>query len=682
MERQKRISDPVTVLNGVGPKTATALNKLRINTIEDLLTYYPFRYDDVAVKKLIEISEQEKVTLKGTVASEPTLIRFGPKKNRLNFRLMVENQVLMVTFFNQPYLRNKVKLGSSLAVYGRYNAKRQSFTGIKIIPAGQQNDFKGVYRASKEIKVNQIKKIIKLAYDEYQDQLHDIVPISLRQKYHLETHRQIVHDMHFPSTKKAANLARRSAIFEEFFSFELGIQMLKHKDKSYRGVAIKYDNQKLKAFIASLPFELTNAQKRVVNEICRDLRLPIKMNRLLQGDVGSGKTIVAAIAMYATVISGYQAALMTPTEILAQQHAEKLNKLFAPLGVNVALMTGNTVSKVSARRELLKHLVNNDIQIVVGTHALIQEGVKFHNLGLVITDEQHRFGVNQRKLLREKGVAPDVLAMTATPIPRTLAITSYGDMDVSLIDELPQGRKPIKTTWLHQKQLNDALSFMRQQLDTGAQAYVVSPLIEESEVSDLQNATEVYEKLQSYLGPHYKVGLLHGKLKPAEKEKVMKKFKEHQYDVLVSTTVVEVGVDVPNASIMLILDADRFGLAQLHQLRGRVGRGERKSYCFLIADPNSDYGKKRMQTMVKTTDGFIIAQRDLELRGPGDVLGTTQAGLPEFKVGDPVRDLKILQVAQEEAARIVNDLQMKCKFENHALAKYLNQSENLENKLD
>ena len=682
MERQKRISDPVTVLNGVGPKTATALNKLRINTIEDLLTYYPFRYDDVAVKKLIEISEQEKVTLKGTVASEPTLIRFGPKKNRLNFRLMVENQVLMVTFFNQPYLRNKVKLGSSLAVYGRYNAKRQSFTGIKIIPAGQQNDFKGVYRASKEIKVNQIKKIIKLAYDEYQDQLHDIVPISLRQKYHLETHRQIVHDMHFPSTKKAANLARRSAIFEEFFSFELGIQMLKHKDKSYRGVAIKYDNQKLKAFIASLPFELTNAQKRVVNEICRDLRLPIKMNRLLQGDVGSGKTIVAAIAMYATVISGYQAALMTPTEILAQQHAEKLNKLFAPLGVNVALMTGNTVSKVSARRELLKHLVNNDIQIVVGTHALIQEGVKFHNLGLVITDEQHRFGVNQRKLLREKGVAPDVLAMTATPIPRTLAITSYGDMDVSLIDELPQGRKPIKTTWLHQKQLNDALSFMRQQLDTGAQAYVVSPLIEESEVSDLQNATEVYEKLQSYLGPHYKVGLLHGKLKPAEKEKVMKKFKEHQYDVLVSTTVVEVGVDVPNASIMLILDADRFGLAQLHQLRGRVGRGERKSYCFLIADPNSDYGKKRMQTMVKTTDGFIIAQRDLELRGPGDVLGTTQAGLPEFKVGDPVRDLKILQVAQEEAARIVNDPQMEYKFENHALVKYLNHSENLENKLD
>ena len=682
MGRQKRISDPVTVLNGVGPKTATALNKLRINTIEDLLTYYPFRYDDVAVKKLSEINEQEKVTLKGTVASEPTLIRFGPKKTRLNFRLMVENQVLMVTFFNQPYLRNKVKLGSSLAVYGRYNAKRQSFTGIKIIPAGQQNDFKGVYRASKEIKVNQIKKIIKLAYDEYQDQLHDIVPISLRQKYHLETHCQIVHDMHFPSTKKAADLARRSAIFEEFFSFELGIQMLKHKDKSYRGVAIKYDNQKLKTFIASLPFELTNAQKRVVNEICRDLRLPIKMNRLLQGDVGSGKTIVAAIAMYAAVTAGYQSALMAPTEILAQQHAEKLNKLFAPLGVNVALMTGNTVSKVSARRELLKHLANNDIQIVVGTHALIQEGVKFHNLGLVITDEQHSFGVNQRKLLREKGVAPDVLAMTATPIPRTLAITSYGDMDVSLIDELPQGRKPIKTTWLHQKQLNDALSFMRQQLDTGAQAYVVSPLIEESEVSDLQNATEVYEKLQSYLGFHYKVGLLHGKLKPAEKEKVMKKFKEHQYDVLVSTTVVEVGVDVPNASIMLILDADRFGLAQLHQLRGRVGRGERKSYCFLIADPNSDYGKERMQTMVKTTDGFIIAQRDLELRGPGDVLGTTQAGLPEFKVGDPVRDLKILQVAQEEAARIVNDPQMEYKFENHALVKYLNHSENLENKLD
>ena len=458
--------------------------------------------------------------------------------------------------------------------------------------------------------------------------------------------------------------------------------MLKKEDRQNQGIAINYDNQKLKQFIGRLPFELTNAQKWVVNEICRNMREPLKMNRLLQGDVGSGKTIVAAIAMYAAVTAGFQTALMAPTEILAQQHAEKLSKLFAPLGINVGLMTGTTVSKVTARREMLKHLANNDLQIVVGTHALIQDDVVFKNLGLVITDEQHRFGVNQRKKLREKGHNPDVLAMTATPIPRTLAITTYGEMDVSIIDELPQGRQPIETTWLRKKQTNEALKFMERQLNDGAQAYVVSPLIEESEMLDLQNAEEVYQKLQDYFNGRFKIGLLHGRLKPDEKEMVMQKFKDHEYDILVSTTVVEVGVDVPNASIMMILDADRFGLAQLHQLRGRVGRGERKSYCFLIADPNSDYGKERMKTMVSTTDGFVIAQRDLELRGPGDVLGTAQAGLPEFKVGDPVADLKILQIAQEEAHQIINEPDFETREENQELIRYLNHHRNQGDNLD
>lgn len=682
MERQKRLSDPITALKGVGPKKAIALNKLGINTVEDLLNDYPFRYDDLAVKELSEVSDQEKITLKGTVASEPALVRFGRKKTRLNFRLLVENQVIMVTFFNQPYLKSKVQLGNSIAVYGRYNALRQSFTGMKIIPVGQQNDFTGVYRASKEINANQIKKLVEVAFNEYSDLIVDIVPTSIRNKYRLENRKQMVHDMHFPQNNQQANLARRSAIFEEFFRFQVGLQKLKKDDKKNQGIVIQYDNQKLKKFIAELPFELTNGQKRVVNEICRDLREPIRMNRLLQGDVGSGKTIVAAIAMYAAVTAGYQTALMAPTEILAQQHAEKLSKLFASFNVNVGLMTGTTVSKITARREMLKHLKNNDIQIVVGTHALIQDDVEFNNLGLVITDEQHRFGVNQRKILRQKGNNPDVLAMTATPIPRTLAITSYGEMDVSIIDELPKGRRPVETKWIKPKQTNDVLKFIRQQLDDGAQAYVVSPLIEESEMLDLQNAQEVYEQLQQYFGNKYRIGLLHGKLKTNEKEVVMQKFKEHQYDVLVSTTVVEVGVDVPNASTMMILNADRFGLAQLHQLRGRVGRGSRKSYCFLIADPSSDYGKERMKTMVNTVDGFVIAQRDLELRGPGDVLGTAQAGLPEFKVGDPVRDLKILQIAQQEAAAIINDPQMESKQENQELIKYLNRRVDFKTNLD
>ncbi|WP_290033825.1 ATP-dependent DNA helicase RecG [Ligilactobacillus cholophilus] len=678
----RKLEDSVECLPGVGPKKTIALNKLGINTIEDLLTYYPFRYDNLAAKSLSEISEQEKVTIKGTVASEPTLIRFGRKKNRLNFRLIVENQVILVTFFNQPYLKEKVQLGNDIAIYGRYNIKRQSFTGMKIIPAGQSNDFKGVYRASKEIKANQIEKLIKLAFDEYEYLLNDIVPLSLRNKYRLETRKQMIHDMHFPQNKKQADLARRSAIFEEFFRFQIGLQFLKKEDKKNSGLSIKYDNEKLKKFIESLPFELTNAQKHVVNEICFNLRQPEKMNRLLQGDVGSGKTIVAAIAMYAVVTAGYQAALMVPTEILAQQHAEKLAKLFMPLGINVGLMTSTTTSKVVQKRELLKQLKNNTIQIVVGTHALIQNEVEFAKLGLVITDEQHRFGVNQRKLLREKGTNPDVLAMTATPIPRTLAITSYGEMDVSIINELPSGRKAIDTKWIRKKQLNEALSFIRQQLDEGAQAYVVSPLIEESEMMDLQNAEEVFEKLKKYFGEQYRIGLLHGKLKPAEKENIMKKFVKHEYDILVSTTVIEVGVDVPNASVMMILDADRFGLAQLHQLRGRVGRGSRKSYCFLVADPTGDYGKERMKTMVDTLDGFVIAQRDLELRGPGDVLGTAQAGLPEFKVGDPVRDLKILQIAQQEAARIINDPNLKEKDENFELLKFLKRKINWNNNLD
>lgn len=678
----RKLEDSVECLPGVGPKKTIALNKLGINTIEDLLTYYPFRYDNLAAKSLSEISEQEKVTIKGTVASEPTLIRFGRKKNRLNFRLIVENQVILVTFFNQPYLKEKVQLGNDIAIYGRYNIKRQSFTGMKIIPAGQSNDFKGVYRASKEIKANQIEKLIKLAFDEYEYLLNDIVPLSLRNKYRLETRKQMIHDMHFPQNKKQADLARRSAIFEEFFRFQIGLQFLKKEDKKNSGLSIKYDNEKLKKFIESLPFELTNAQKHVVNEICFNLRQPEKMNRLLQGDVGSGKTIVAAIAMYAVVTAGYQAALMVPTEILAQQHAEKLAKLFMPLGINVGLMTSTTTSKVVQKRELLKQLKNNTIQIVVGTHALIQNEVEFAKLGLVITDEQHRFGVNQRKLLREKGTNPDVLAMTATPIPRTLAITSYGEMDVSIINELPSGRKAIDTKWIRKKQLNEALSFIRQQLDEGAQAYVVSPLIEESEMMDLQNAEEVFEKLKKYFGEQYRIGLLHGKLKPAEKENIMKKFVKHEYDILVSTTVIEVGVDVPNASVMMILDADRFGLAQLHQLRGRVGRGSRKSYCFLVADPTGDYGKERMKTMVDTLDGFVIAQRDLELRGPGDVLGTAQAGLPEFKVGDPVRDLKILQIAQQEAARIINDPNLKEKDENFELLKFLKRKINCNNNLD
>ncbi|HWL12235.1 MAG TPA: ATP-dependent DNA helicase RecG, partial [Ureibacillus sp.] len=420
-----------------------------------------------------------------------------------------------------------------------------------------------------------------------------------------------------------------------------------------KGIAIQYDVKKVRDFIQSISFELTNAQKRVVNEISKDLKEPHRMNRLLQGDVGSGKTIVAAIGLYSAVTAGYQGALMAPTEILAEQHAESLKAWFDPMGVKVALLSGST--KVKERRLLLEQLHNGEIDILIGTHALIQPDVIFKNLGFVITDEQHRFGVEQRRILRDKGMNPDVLFMTATPIPRTLAITAFGEMDVSIIDELPAGRKQIETHWLKKEQLNSSIVKMESELRNGRQAYVICPLIEESDKLDVQNAVEVYEQLATIFNGRFKVGLMHGRLHADEKDAVMREFSEGKIDVLVSTTVVEVGVNVPNATFMMIYDADRFGLAQLHQLRGRVGRGEHQSYCVLLADPKSEEGKERMLSMTQTNDGFKLAEKDLELRGPGDFFGKKQSGLPDFKMADLVHDYRTLEVARQDAARLIYD---------------------------
>ncbi|WP_027107008.1 ATP-dependent DNA helicase RecG [Ligilactobacillus ceti] len=669
-----KLSDSIGVLKGVGPKKITAFNKLGINTIADLLTYYPFRYDDIREKKISEIADQEKVTLKGKISTLPVLTRFGRYKSRLNFKLLVDHDIVNVTFFNQPYLMKNMEIGQELAVYGKYDLARQSLTGIKILTQQATDDFVGVYRASKELNAAKIKKVIDQAYQTYQGVITDLIPETLRQKYQLLPRAVMIRDLHFPNSPAQNDLARRTAIFEEFFLFQAGLQSLKQKERTQTGRLIAYDNQVLKQFIASLPFELTGAQKRVVNEICYDLHHPIHMNRLLQGDVGSGKTIVAAIAMYAAKTAGLQSALMVPTEILAQQHAEKLVEIFADFDVNVALLTSTTAKKAKQRRTLLENLANGEIDIVVGTQALIQDPVIFHDLGLVVIDEQHRFGVQQRQILRNKGDRPDLLAMTATPIPRTLAITAYGEMDVSVINELPKGRKPIQTSLYSKKQFSQALNFMQAELKKGTQAYVISPLIAESEMLDLQNAQDVYENLKKHFAGQYQVGILHGQMPAEEKDAVMQAFKDHQLDILVSTTVIEVGVDVPNATVMLILDADRFGLAQLHQLRGRVGRGQQSSYCILVADPKSEYGKARMQTMVMTNDGFVIAQKDLELRGPGDVLGRKQSGIPDFRIGDPVKDLAILQVAQQEAQQLVKEADF---YENpayQALVKYLQEN--------
>lgn len=646
------LQDPITALSGVGEKRAKTLATLGIETIEDLLSYYPFRYEDIQERQIQEINDQEKVTLKGLVVSPAVLNRFGYKKSKLSFRLMQENDVFMVSFFNQPYLKDKVVIGEEIAIYGRWDAKRQTLNGMKILSSSSQNEgFSPIYHVNKSIRQTTLIQLIKQAFEQYYGYIEENLPQNLVDKYRLFARNEAMWAMHFPKTMEDHHQAKRRVIFEEFFVFQMKIQGLKTKEKAEKnGLSIPYDIQKLKAFIASLPFELTNAQKKVTNEICKDLLSPKHMHRLLQGDVGSGKTIVAAIVLYAATTAGFQGALMVPTEILAQQHYQSLAELLHSFEVNVALLTGST--KTKERQQILTDLKSGELDIIIGTHALIQDEVDFAHLGLVITDEQHRFGVNQRKVLREKGYKPDVLFMTATPIPRTLAITAYGEMDVSIIDEMPAGRIPIVTRWVLPKQLDQVLKWGQTELASHHQMYVICPLIEESESLDVENAQKIYEQLRDYYAPDYQVGLLHGRMKNDEKDAVMQAFKENQLQVLVSTTVIEVGVNVPNATAMIIIDADRFGLAQLHQLRGRVGRGSQASYCILVANPKNEVGKERMKIMTQTNNGFVVSQKDLELRGPGEVFGNRQSGLPVFHFADIVADAHILEVAKEEAQAI------------------------------
>ncbi|MGG5314760.1 ATP-dependent DNA helicase RecG [Enterococcus sp. AZ072] len=647
------LQESVSVLPGVGPKRAQNLAELGILTIEDLLSYYPFRYEDIQEKNLLEINDQEKVTLKGVVVSAPVLNRFGYKKSRLQFRMMQDHAVFTVSFFNQPYLKDKAEVGEEIAVYGKWDARRKSLTGMKILGGKQTEDFAPIYHVSKSVRQSTLIELIKVAFEKYGAEVPENLPVYLLEKYRLISRKKAMYAMHFPRNPEESHQAKRRVVFEEFFLFQMRMQGLKNSERSEKnGIAIRYDVQRLKQFTQSLPFELTDAQKRVTNEICYDLRSKNHMQRLLQGDVGSGKTVVAAIALYAAMTAGFQGALMVPTEILAQQHLESLTQLFDPLEVSIALLTGST--KTRERKVILEALANGEIDVIVGTHALIQDNVQFAHLGLVITDEQHRFGVNQRKVLREKGLHPDVLFMTATPIPRTLAITAYGEMDVSIIDQMPAGRIPVKTSWIKPKQLDPTLDWARQELQQGHQIYVICPLIEESEALDVQNATEIYEQLKDFYAPDYQVSLLHGKMKNVEKEAIMEEFKDNQSQILVSTTVIEVGVNVPNATVMFIMDAERFGLAQLHQLRGRVGRGSEASYCILVASPKNELGKERMKIMTETNNGFVLSEKDLELRGPGEVFGFRQSGLPQFVIADLVNDANVLEVARQEAAAIWN----------------------------
>ncbi len=668
------LDHPTSVIKGIGEETADQLAAMGIHTVNDLLHHLPFRYEDVRLRDITEVAHNEKITVEGTVHSEPAVMYYGRKKNRLTIHMFVDNHLIKVTFFNRAYLKNKLSPQDTITVTGKWDKHRQTITGQDIkIGSSVGSDFEPVYSVKGSITVKALRRYITSAFNEYGNYITESIPTKIREQYKLLSKKDALRIMHFPHSAEEVKQARRTIIYEEFLYFQLKMQVLRKVQREQSmGIGQHYDLQKVKQFISMLPFQLTNAQKKVVNEICADLKSPYKMNRLLQGDVGSGKTAVATIALYASITAGYQGALMVPTEILAEQHAESLSKLLAGTDVEIALLTGSVKGK--RRKEILERLETGDIDIIIGTHALIQDDVNFLKLGLVITDEQHRFGVEQRRILREKGEAPDVLFMTATPIPRTLAITVFGEMDVSIINEMPAGRKAIETHWVKHEMLDRILDFINKELKKGRQAYVICPLIEESDKLDVQNAIDVHDLLSNYYAGTYSVGLMHGKLHATEKDEVMRAFSENKIQVLVSTTVVEVGVNVPNATVMVIYDAERFGLSQLHQLRGRVGRGSEQSYCILLADPKTEVGKERMRIMTETNDGFVLSERDLELRGPGDFFGRKQSGLPEFKVADMVHDYRALETARNDAASLISNEEFWESDEFTYIRQYLQQS--------
>ncbi|WP_249414062.1 ATP-dependent DNA helicase RecG [Alteribacter keqinensis] len=645
---------PVTEIKGVGEHSQEQLSSLGIHTVKDLLEYYPFRHEDYAVRPLAEVQHEERVTIRGQVQSEPAVRFYGKKKSRLTVRVLVDGLLIQAIFFNQHYLKNKFVIGHEVVITGKWDQHRASLSPAVMTTKKQTNEegLEPVYSLKGDMKMASLRKFIHEAMTSYGDLIEEKLPEQLVNTYRLMDREEAIRHLHFPKSQDSLSQAKRRMTYEELLLFQLKMQTYRKQEREQqKGDKKHLPVKNVEAFVQRLPFPLTGAQNRVKQEILNDLKSEFRMNRLLQGDVGSGKTVIAAIALYAVVRAGYQGALMVPTEILAEQHMASLSELLKPEGITVRLLSGS--AKAKERREVIEGLKTGEVNILVGTHALIQEGVDFKDLGLVITDEQHRFGVNQRRVLREKGLHPDVLFMTATPIPRTLAISAFGDMDVSVIDEMPKGRKPIETYWAKPSMFDRVLSFMEKEIHKGRQAYVICPLIEESEKLDVQNAIDVHAMLGSGLSD-WKVGLMHGRLSQEEKEDAMNAFSRNETQVLVSTTVVEVGVNVPNATVMVIYDAERFGLSQLHQLRGRVGRGSEQSYCILLADPKSDNGKERMKIMTETNDGFELSEKDLELRGPGDFFGHKQSGLPEFKVADLVHDYRVLEVARQDAAKLVN----------------------------
>ena len=644
---------PVRYLKGVGPKTAERFEKLGILTLSDLLCHYPRRYLDFSKPySIAEAPADTECVVKAEVFAKPggRILPGGRRMERITAGDDVSS--LEITWFNNPYAAQKLELGQEYYFQGivtggmlrRQMVNPQVRTDVQV----KSSPFEAVYPQTEGLTSSAIAKCVRQLLP-HAELLPDPLPSEMLKKYRLLSKADAVRAIHCPATEEEAFAARRRLIYEELLVLQLGIGRMKNHGAASTGAPMKKADAS--PFWESLPFSPTGAQRRAVEEILTDMSGETSMNRLLQGDVGSGKTLVAAAAIWACIRAGYQAALLAPTEILASQHAENLNRLLSPFGMRVALLTGGM--KAAARRTTLAAIRDDEADLIVGTHAILSEGVEFARLGLAVVDEQHRFGVRQRGLLAEKAANPHLLVMSATPIPRTLGLLMYGDLDISILDELPPGRKPVKTRCITGKKRADLYGFLDREIDSGRQVYIVCPAIEDAGGSGLNAVKSYYEDIAKAYLPDRRVGLMHGKLKPKEKAEVMDDFKSGRLDALVSTTVIEVGVDVPNATVMVIENAERYGLSALHQLRGRVGRGAAESWCFLVSDNASESVQKRLKFLCSTSDGFAVAQYDLETRGPGDFFGSRQHGLPTLQIADLMNDTRTLHAAQSEAVALL-----------------------------
>ncbi len=639
-------------IDGIGPKTKELLNKIKIYDRSDLLNYYPYRYDIIKRSDISNLNDGDKIIIDGIIEGQPTVIFINKSLKKMIFRINNRTNILNVTIYNRNYLYQDLKSGKEVTIIGKYNKLKNAVIASDIrfgmLPPGAK--IEPIYYVTEGLTVKQISKFISSALEE-DYQVEDLVPRFLVEKYNLMDKKTAIKNIHVPEDILLLKKARQRIKYEELFMYVLKVNYLKQKmSDDSTAIERNLDKDKLDKFIKGLPFELTLDQDKAVNDIINDLSIKKRMNRLLEGDVGSGKTIVALIAIYANYLSKYQSALMAPTEILANQHYEDAKKIFAKYKLNMALLTSSTSNK--DKKEIYKGLEDGSIDLVIGTHSLIQDAVKYKKLGLVITDEQHRFGVNQRDTLKSKGLSPDVLTMTATPIPRTYALTIYGDTAISEIKSKPSGRKEVITVFKKNKEITSVLEMMKQELDLNHQIYVVAPMIETDDNDDKESVKDLEEKMNKAFGKISKIGIIHGKLDPKEKDKVMKNFENNKINILISTTVIEVGVNVPTASMIVIFNANMFGLSTLHQLRGRVGRSDIQSYCILVAENPEE----KLRLMEKTNNGFEISEYDFQTRGEGDLFGTRQSGELGLKMANIKKDFKMLLKAKEDADLFINML--------------------------